>query len=470
MLYNVPMCNAASSDVSPAPLMLGVSGMRGLVGASLTEEVVARYAAAVGRWLGRERETASPLVVVGRDSRPSGATYEDAAVRGLHAAGCRVVRVGILSTPGVAVALQAAQSDGGMVLTASHNPAPWNGVKPLRHDGVAPPPDAVAEIIADFHAADAAPADASGEDVKDNAAAKRHVDAVLATVPAGELAAVRAAGFRVVVDCVAGAGGEEAAMVLDALGVDAELLHREPTGDFPHDPEPIAANLTGLCEAVRERGAAVGFALDPDADRLALVDADGRFVGEEYTLVIGAMALLEEGGAVAANLSTSRMIDHVAEAAGGRVVRSPVGEANVAAAMRREGARVGGEGNGGIIDARVSQVRDSVVGMAATLRLMARENASLADLIARVPAYAVVKTKQPVGDVPGGVAGFLEAAERRVTEGEPDAQVDRQDGVRIDLPRGWVHIRPSNTEPVVRVIAEAESREVAEAMVALAGG
>ncbi|BAM04897.1 phosphohexomutase domain-containing protein [Phycisphaera mikurensis] len=464
------MSHDAPADASPSPLMLGVSGMRGIVGGSLTEAVVARYAAAVGRWLAGERGTDRPLVVVGRDSRPSGAAFEEAAVRGLHAAGCRVRRVGILSTPGVAVALQAAGADGGLVLTASHNPSPWNGVKPLRHDGVAPPPDAVAGIVADFHGAAAPAADAAGEDVRDGGAAQRHVDAVLATVPANERAAVRAAGFRVVVDCVAGAGGAEAALLLAALGVEAELLHREPTGDFPHDPEPVAANLTGLCEAVREGGAAAGFALDPDADRLALVDAGGRFVGEEYTLVIGAMALLEPGGAVAANLSTSRMIDHVAEAVGGRVVRSPVGEANVAAAMRREGARVGGEGNGGIIDARVSQVRDSVVGMAATLRRMARENASLADLVARVPAYAVVKTKQPVGGVPGGVAGFLGAAERRVTEGEPAAVVDRQDGVRVDLPRGWVHVRPSNTEPVVRVIAEAEDREVAGALVALAGG
>ena len=460
--------------------MLGVSGMRGLVGASLTGEVVARYAAAVGRWLVRERGAEAPLVVVGRDSRPSGAAYEDAAVRGLHAAGCRVRRVGVLSTPGVAVALQAAGADGGLVLTASHNPAPWNGVKPLRHDGVAPPPEAVASIIADFHAATPPGAGASGGggasgasggvEERDPDAAARHVDAVLATVPDADRAAIRARKLRVVVDCVAGAGGAEAARLLDALGVDAALLHPEPTGDFPHDPEPIAANLTGLCAAVRGRGADVGFALDPDADRLALVDAGGRFVGEEYTLVVGAMALLGEGGAVAANLSTSRMIDHVAASRGGRVVRSPVGEANVAAAMRAAGAAVGGEGNGGIIDARVSQVRDALVGIAATLRLMAAGDATLAGLIDRVPAYAVVKTKLPVGGVPGGVAGFLKAAEARVTAGEPDAVVDRQDGVRVDLPRGWVHVRPSNTEPVVRVIAEARAVGEAEALVALAGG
>lgn len=450
--------------------MLGVSGMRGLVGASLTEEVVARYAAAVGRWLSRERSAENPLVVVGRDSRPSGAAYEHAAVRGLHAAGCRVLRVGILSTPGVAVALQAAGADGGLVLTASHNPAPWNGVKPLRHDGVAPPPEAVAEIIRAFHADPPPAADATGEVKFDAGAARRHVDAVLATVPAADRDAIRAAGFHVVVDAVAGAGGAEASMLLDELGVSARVLHAGATGDFPHDPEPIAANLTGLCAQVRAAGATVGFALDPDADRLALVDGSGRFVGEEYTLVIGALALLEEGGAVAANLSTSRMIDHVADERGGRVVRSPVGEANVAAAMRREGAAIGGEGNGGIIDARVSQVRDACVGIAATLRLLARAGTSLADQIARVPAYAVVKTKQPVGDVPGGVAGFLAAAEARVTENEPDARVDHQDGVRVDLARGWVHIRPSNTEPVVRVIAEAEDPGVAKALVELARG
>ena len=460
----------AGPSEGEAPLMLGVSGMRGLVGASLTEEVVARYAAAVGRWLVRERAADAPLVVVGRDSRPSGEAYEDAAVRGLHAAGCRVIRVGILSTPGVAVALQAAGADGGLVLTASHNPAPWNGVKPLRHDGVAPPPEAVASIIADFHEAPDPGSNEGGSNERDAGAADRHVQAVLATLPDADRAAVRGCAFKVVVDCVAGAGGREAALLLEALGADATLLHEEPTGDFPHDPEPIAANLTGLCEAVKERGAAVGFALDPDADRLALVDAAGRFVGEEYTLVVGAMALLGEGGAVAANLSTSRMIDRVAESRGGRVVRSPVGEANVAAAMRAAGATVGGEGNGGIIDARVSQVRDSLVGIAATLRLMATEDATLAELIARVPSYAVVKTKRPVGGVPGGIAGFLEAAEARVTDGETEAAVDRQDGVRVDLPRGWVHVRPSNTEPVVRVIAEAGSEQEAEALVALASG
>ena len=443
---------------APAPLMLGISGMRGLVGQSLKPELVCRYAAAFGHWLKTARGTDAPTVVLGRDSRPSGAMYENAVAAGLTSVGCRVIRVGILSTPGVAIMADHRGADGGVVITASHNPKPWNGVKLLRHDGVAPPPDEARAIIKLFadDAARHAGVDALLPEEADDTGGRVHVDRVAAVV---DVDAIRAAKLKVVVDSVHGAGGAEAALLLDRLGVEAVHLYAEPTGHFPHVPEPLRENLTELCAAVKQHGAHAGFAQDPDADRLAVVDGDGTYIGEEYTLVLCAMAQLGAGDTTAANLSTSRMIDDVAAAAGATVFRTPVGEANVAAAMREHGATVGGEGGGGIIYRPISQVRDSIVGMALVCELLAKRGQPLAQVVAETPSYAMVKDK--IAITPGSAGPTLAWAAKHYA----DQKVDQQDGVRVDWPDRWVHVRPSNTEPILRIIAEAATEADARALV-----
>jgi phosphomannomutase len=249
-------------------------------------------------------------------------------------------------------------------------------------------------------------------------------------------------------------------MLLETLGVELVHLYAEPTGQFPHTPEPTRENLTGLCEAVREHGADIGFAQDPDADRLAVVDEAGRYIGEEYTLALAALHVLSRTpGPAVANLSTSRMLDDLAERYGGHVIRTPVGEANVAAAMREHQAVIGGEGNGGVIWPPIACVRDSLGGMALLLELLAGRDQPLSRIVADIPAYAIVKTKQPIA--PGGAEGILQ----RLADRYADEKLDTQDGVRIDRDRGWVHVRPSNTEPILRVIAEAPDQSAAEALI-----
>ena len=435
--------------------MLSVSGMRGLVGRSISPPVVARYAAAFGSWLKTDRGTAAPTVVLGRDSRPSGSMYQDAASAGLTSVGCRVVRVGVLSTPGVAIMGQHLRADGGMVITASHNPAPWNGLKPLRHDGVAPPPADVQTIIARFHGDDA---DHVGVDqlqpsVDDASGVEVHRDLVADLV---DVELIRRAKLRAVVDSVHGAGGEEAAALLDHLGVQRVHLYRQPTGDFPHVPEPTRENLTDLCDAVARESAHVGFAQDPDADRLAIVDEAGRYIGEEYTLALCALHKLKAGDTAVANLSTSRMLDDLADAVGARVVRTPVGEANVAQGMRDHRSDLGGEGNVGIIWRPVSQVRDSLIGMAFVLEMLAHRQAPLSQLVREIPAYAIVKDKL---ELPR--RELADPALQWVAQHHADQTVDTQDGVRVDWPDRWVHVRPSNTEPILRIIAEAATPDAA---------
>ncbi|MCC6580777.1 MAG: phosphoglucosamine mutase [Phycisphaeraceae bacterium] len=450
-------------STSDAPLMLSVSGLRGLIGRSLTPVIATRYAAALGKWMTQQQR--QPHVVLGRDSRPSGQWLELAVASGLIASGCRVTSLGIATTPGVAVMIGHLHAHGGIVVTASHNPLPWNGIKALRHDGVAPPADQAARIIDDFHhdaASYAGPTDLPCLS-HDPTAVQVHVHRVLQQV---DVDAIRRRKLKVVVDSVCGAGGPEAVALLDALGVERVHLGAEPTGLFPHPPEPIAENLTGLTDAVREHHADAGFAQDPDADRLAIVDDTGRYIGEEYTLALAVHHVLRHRlptgtttPIVVAHLSTSRMIEDIAAAVGGRVLRSPVGEANVAQVMQRSNAIVGGEGNGGVILPPVVGVRDSLVAMALTLDLLAREGKPLHEIIRAIPAYAIVKRKFDVSDA---IKQRLEPAMCNHYQGQ---RIDTQDGVRVDWPDRWVHVRPSNTEPILRIIAEARDETAAEQLI-----
>lgn len=435
-------------------LMISVSGVRGIIGETLTPTLAVEMGAAFGSHLG------GGTIVLGRDSRPSGEMIKGAAKSGLLAVGCHVVELGIVSTPGTAIMISELGAAGGVVITASHNPIEWNGIKFLTKEGYAPPPEEAEKIFARYREKhfNYKYVERVGQLERDLTTSQRHVVRVLKTLDA---AAIKRRQLRVVLDSVNGAGGGEGKLLLEHLGCRVEHVNAEPTGQFAHPPEPTAENLVSLCEEVRRHGADVGFAQDPDADRLAVVDNTGRYIGEEYTIALAAKQMFaRRPGPAAVNLSTSRMIDDLAAATGGKAVvhRTAVGEANVARAIHAQRCVIGGEGNGGVIDPRVGSVRDSLVGMGLVLSLLAEDWRPLAAIVDEMPRYVMVKQKYEME--PARIRAWLESA-RALARG---ARVNESDGLRIDWPEGWVHLRPSNTEPIARVIAEAKDAATAEAL------
>ena len=439
-------------------LIISVSGLRGIIGENLTAALAADYGCAFGSYLRSSCDDSRKRlsVCLGRDSRPSGPMIQAAVTAGLCSVGVDVTDLGIVTTPCVGVMLRELACDGGAVITASHNPIQYNGVKLLLSDGIAPPPEVAAEIKARFQDKDFSLVGSAqcGRRLDNDQADPIHIDRVLAIVRPEEIAARR---FKVVLDSVNGAGGRIGLRLLEALGCEVIPLNGEPTGFFAHEPEPTEANLQGLCDIVRGEGADIGFAQDPDADRIAIVDQNGRYLGEEYTLALAAKYVLgTEGGNTAANLSTSRMLDDIAEQAGVTVIRTPVGEANVAKALLEHQCIVGGEGNGGIIDLRVGPVRDSLVAMALVLQLMATEDQTVGQLADQIGGYAMLKEK---------FSATAEQADRIIAEAKalfPDAKVNTSDGCRFEFSNSWIHLRLSNTEPVMRVIVEAPDQAAAE--------
>ena len=438
-------------------LIVSVSGIRGIVGESLTPDVVVDFARAYGTLL------EGGTVVLGRDSRPSGEMFARAAAAGLIAAGCRVIDIGVAMTPTVAHAIRFGEYDGGLVITASHNPDQWNGMKLLDERGLAPDAARAARLSAIRERGEYRQVRAGFEPLTtDDQAGERHVEAVQAAV---ECDLRPLAGMRVVLDSVNGAGGIHSGAFLTSFGCDLVHINDEPTGLFAHGPEPIAENLTQLCDKVRSAGAAVGFVQDPDADRLAVVDEHGAFIGEEYTLALAVRSVLSRRlGPVATNLSTSRIIDDIAADYGAPVFRTPVGEAHVARAVLEHDCVIGGEGNGGVIDPRISPVRDSLSAMSHILQLMAASGKSVSALVAEIPRYTMVKQK--FACEAGRIAEALRAvAATRDDFGGSGVRMDESDGLRIDTPNGWVQIRASNTEPIVRIIAEASDADVCHALI-----
>ena len=461
----------AEDHTSEAPLMLSVSGARGIVGRSMTPDVAHRLASIWGARLASDSDV-TPRVILGRDSRPSGPELAEAAARGLSWAGCEVIRLGIVTTPTVGVMIGATRASGGVMITASHNPTPWNGLKLLDGTGTAPPVEIAMPIMDRFRSDEQIPEAGTSPGIhEETRASDTHLAKVLGQI---DPAPIQASGFHVVLDSVNGAGGPIGSSLLGHLGCETSLLHNAPTGEFAHPPEPREENLGELCVSVRESGADVGFAQDPDADRLAIIDETGRYIGEEYTLALVTDWMLrttDGDGVVVANLSTSRMIDDLVARHGGRVLRTAVGEANVVEAMRAEDALLGGEGNGGVILPGVCYIRDSLGAMAMVLASMADSGRPLSELVDAIPSYAMVKTKYALPGSGGAeaVASVLE----QVRAAWPEAAVNDLDGVRLDFADAWVHVRASNTEPIARIIAEAPQREAAielvEAVAALAG-
>ncbi len=439
-------------------LIVSVSGVRGTVGGTLTPEVAMAMGCAFGTMLGPGRK-----VALGQDSRPSGAMIKNAVAAGLMSCGVNVVSLGVVTTPGVALMTRLLEADGGVIITASHNPHPYNGIKFLQPSGVALPADQanrLKEIWQSGKFTTQAGLDV-GKETINSRTHPMHIDAVCAITDVTGVASRR---FKVVLDSINGAGCVVTPMLLSKLGCEVIHINHEPTGMFAHTPEPIEENLTSLCEAVRKHKAVLGFAQDPDADRLVVVDENGTFIGEEYTLALAtAFVLSHRKGKIAANLCTSRMIDDLAAAADCEVIRTPTGEANVVAAMMSTGCIFGGEGNGGVIEPRVVPVRDSLVGMAMILQYMAETGKPLSQLAAEIPSYNLVKTKFPC---PAEAAPKVAALTKAAFEGRPNVKFNEEDGLRIDLAESWVNVRASNTEPIMRIFAEAPDRQEAEALVA----
>ncbi|HUT30442.1 MAG TPA: phosphoglucosamine mutase [Sedimentisphaerales bacterium] len=442
-------------------LIISISGLRGVVGENLTASVACEYGRAFGAFLknrhpGRESRLS---VCVGRDTRPSGQMLQSALTEGLCAGGINVTDLGVVTTPGVGIMAQELRCNGGAVVTASHNPAKYNGIKLLLDNSMAPPPDAAGQIKKSFLEEDFHVVDSSmpGGLTRDDRTDIVHIAKVVALI---DTDAVAARKFRVALDSVNGAGGRVTKKLLAGLGCEVCAINDEPTGVFAHTPEPTAENVTVLCDVVRNAKADIGFAQDPDADRLAIVDESGKYIGEEYTLALAAKYAFSKGtGEAATNLSTSRMIDEIAARAGGKVIRTPVGEANVAAAMLGHDCIIGGEGNGGVIDLRVSPIRDSLVGIVLVLQLLAETGKTVSQLIDEIPRYRMIKDKFSADSAAS--QRILDMA-KKVFAG---AEVDVRDGCRFDFEDGWLHLRASNTEPVMRVIAEARDEGAARGYV-----
>lgn len=436
-------------------LMISISGVRGVIGPALQAEVACRMAAAFGTW-------APPgPIVVGRDSRLSGPMIRHAVIAGLLSTGHDVIDIGIATTPTTEIMVTTHGASGGIIITASHNPEPWNALKLLSRTGLflsAAEGDEVLRIQNENRIHHLR-WDALGTLTEDSAAAEVHIRGILGLpwIDRGRIAARR---LHAVVDCTNGAGGMVAPELLRRLGVQVTELHCEPTGRFARRPEPTPAHLEDLCAAVREKRADIGFATDPDADRLGLVAETGEALSEEYTLALAADHLLtRHPGPVVVNLSTTAALDEVCRRHGVPLFRTPVGEVNVVTKMLEVGAVIGGEGNGGVILPALHAGRDAMVGMALILQSLADSGRPLSHSYATLPRYSMVKRSLPL---PRPVSD-AELAE--LAQAEFGGPIDTSDGVKVTLPEGWVHLRRSNTEPIVRAIAESRDPHAATALV-----
>lgn len=434
-------------------LKIGVSGVRGVVGEALTPRLVTSFSAAFGTYCGRGD------VLIGTDTRPSRDMIAQAAIAGLLSVGCTPVMTGIVPVPALQHRVRATGVAGGICITASHNPMEWNALKFFGADGIVLRPNQFTELLDLYHQGVYPRVDALAipEVRADEAAISGHQAAVLETV---DVEAIRGLGLRVVVDGCNGAAAVAAPDFLRELGCDVVEIHTATDAPFPRDPEPVAENLAAVSETVRASGAHLGFALDADADRLAVIDAGGEPLGEECTVALAVRHVLRRRpGPVVVSLSTSRMVDDVAAETGSPVHRTPVGEVHVVSRMLDVGAVVGGEGNGGVVLPDVNPCRDSFVGMALILEALAEERQTIRELRRRLPRYemAHVKIRARGRDI----APALRLV-RHLHHGE---RMDLSDGVKVLWPDRWLHVRGSNTEPILRITAEAHDRADARGLV-----
>ena len=446
-------------------LIKSISGIRGTIGGkvgdNLTPVDAVKFASAYGTFLKNNINKDKLKVVIGRDARISGPMIHNLVVNTLIGLGIDVIDLGLSTTPTVEVAVPMEQADGGIILTASHNPKQWNALKLLNAKGEFLSGAEGAKIleIAEAEAFDFSDVDSLGEITANDAYMDIHIDEVL-ELPLVDAEAVAKRKFKVVVDGVNSSGGIIIPKLLEQMGVECVKLYCEPNGHFPHNPEPLKEHLGDICKLVIEEKADFGIVVDPDVDRLAFISNDGEMFGEEYTLVaVADYVLSKTPGNTVSNMSSSRALRDITEKHGGSYQASAVGEVNVVELMKSTNAIIGGEGNGGIIYPELHYGRDSLVGVALFLTHLANLDVTVAELRASYPQYYMSKNKielTPQIDVDGILA--------TLTETYKSENISTIDGVKIDFPTEWVHLRKSNTEPIIRIYTEAPTQEEADAL------
>ncbi len=446
-------------------LIKSISGIRGTIGGKMGENLTpidaVKFAAAYGAWLKQERSKETYRVVVGRDARISGKMIQDLVMNTLVGMGIHVIDLDLSTTPTVEVAVPMEHADGGIILTASHNPKQWNALKLLNEKGEFLDAVEGAKILdlAEGGSITFADVDALGKITKNDAYIDLHIEEVLA-LPVVTKNAIEKGNFKVVVDGVNSTGGIVIPLLLEALGVEVVKLYCDPTGHFPHNPEPLKEHLTDLSQAVKKHNADFGIVVDPDVDRLAFMDENGNMFGEEYTLVACADYVLSKTpGNTVSNMSSTRALRDVTEKHGGTYEASAVGEVNVVKLMKANQVKIGGEGNGGIIYPELHYGRDALVGVALFLSLLAEKDMTVSALRSTYPDYYMSKKKiQLTPDL--DVDGILSAMENRYQ----NEKLTTVDGVKIDFSESWVHLRKSNTEPIIRIYTEAKSQDEADTL------
>lgn len=446
-------------------LIKSISGIRGTIGGHTGDTLnpldIVKFVTAYATYIRRSGKSSSGKIVVGRDARISGEMVRSIVCGTLMGMGYDVIDIGLATTPTTELAVRMSGADGGIIITASHNSRQWNALKLLNCEGEfldKAAGNAVLDIAEkeDFEYADV---DSLGHYIKDDSFNRRHIDSVLA-LKLVDVEAIRNAHFRVCVDAINSVGGIILPELLRSLGVECEVLNGEPNGDFAHNPEPLEKNLGGIMERMRSGEFNLGIVVDPDVDRLAFICEDGRMFGEEYTLVsVADYVLSHTPGNTVSNLSSTRALRDVTEKHGGHYTASAVGEVNVTTKMKEVGAVIGGEGNGGVIYPESHYGRDALVGIALFLSSLAQNGCKVSELRATFPDYYIAKNRidlTPSTDV--------DAILEKVKEMYSNEQINDVDGVKIDFPDKWVHLRKSNTEPIIRVYSEASSMEEADAL------
>ena len=446
-------------------LIKSISGIRGTIGGQAGDTLnpldIVKFTSAYATFIRRSGQCESNKIVVGRDARISGSMVRQVVCGTLMGMGYDVIDIGLATTPTTELAVRMSGAEGGIIITASHNPRHWNALKLLNHEGeflTAADGQAVLEIAEreDFSYADV---DHLGSYTLDDSYNQRHIDSVLA-LSLVDVEAVKKARFQVVVDAINSVGALILPGLLRALGVEYTLLNGEPNGDFAHNPEPLEKNLSGIMTEMGKGGYDLGIVVDPDVDRLAFIQEDGKMFGEEYTLVsVADYVLSHTPGNTVSNLSSTRALRDVTQRHGGEYFAAAVGEVNVTTKMKAVGAIIGGEGNGGVIYPESHYGRDALVGIALFLSSLAQKGCKASELRATFPNYYIAKNRidlTPSTDV--------DAILRKVKEMYSDEQVTDIDGVKIDFPDKWVHLRKSNTEPIIRVYSEAATMEEADAL------
>ena len=446
-------------------LIKSISGIRGTIGGRAGDTLnpldIVKFTSAYATFIRRSAKSQNNRIVVGRDARISGEMVKNVVCGTLMGMGYDVVNIGLATTPTTELAVRWLEADGGIIITASHNPRHWNALKLLNNEGEFLNKAEGEQVLAiaeaeDFDFADV---DHMGHYCEDNTMDKRHIDSVLA-LELVDAEAVKKAEFRVVVDSINSVGGVILPELLRALGVEAKFLNGEPTGDFAHNPEPLKQNLGGIMDELNQGGYDMGIVVDPDVDRLAFISEDGEMFGEEYTLVsVADYVLSRTPGDTVSNLSSTRALRDVTEKHGGKYCASAVGEVNVTTLMKKVGAVIGGEGNGGVIYPASHYGRDALVGIALFLTQLAQKGMKMSELRKTYPNYFMAKNRidlQPSTDV--------DAILEKVKELYKNEQVNDIDGVKIDFADRWVHLRKSNTEPIIRVYSEAHTPEEAESI------